>query len=747
MATNPSDLFSYKAPVSSEKENSIQMPLLAQVEGEVQKIVYTNEDESYSVVRVHDKNGSLLTLTGPLSGVFEGQGIKASGKWEKHQEYGQFLKVENFSFTLPRTKEGIEKYISSGLIHGIGPKRAKMIVSYFAEKTLDILDNYSARLSEIPGFGRKTIDSVRKSWQEQADKREVTIFFQGLGISIAYCNRIYKQFGSNALKIVKNNPYSLAEMVSGIGFIRADNIAKNLGICHNDEKRLIAGIKYTLKKLADVGHTCYPHEEFVQINADTLEITHEESRKSIADASEKGECVIDTISSNSKTGLFVFDTILRSSELQLASIIKNLLGAKSHKGIFLNNAPPSKDSAIIFNNDQNEAIDNIAKCPISIITGGPGVGKTTVVSEIIRRALCTKLKVYLTAPTGRASKRMSEATGHRAQTIHRLLKWDPITKGFIFNQNNRLKADLIVVDECSMLDMPLAFSLFKAVKTGTTIVMVGDADQLPSVGPGNVLKDLIASSICPVTFLKQIYRQAAQSKIISVAHLVNKGRMFSFDKSTDSRLSDFYWIEQDDNEKVSDLITKMVTERIPHRFGLDPIKDIQVLSPMSKGVCGTIAINEKLQKCLNQPSGSSFNYGNRFFKMGDKVMQTSNNYDKNVFNGDIGFISSIDKNDNIFMVRYDDRTVAYDFDESLELTLAYAITIHKSQGSEFPAVVIPCVMSHYIMLQRNLLYTGVSRAKKLLVLIGSKKAVSIAVSNFKCAPRFTSLYNNLLSQS
>ncbi|MEI6055235.1 MAG: ATP-dependent RecD-like DNA helicase [Lentisphaerota bacterium] len=743
MAANPSDLFSYKAPIISEKENSIQMPPLAQVEGEVQKIVYTNEDESYSVVRVHDKHGSLLTLTGPLAGVFEGQGIKASGKWEKHQEYGQYLKVENFSFTLPRTREGIEKYISSGLIHGIGPKRAKMIVAQFGEKTLDILDNYSARLSEISGFGRKTIESVRKSWQEQADKREVTIFFQGLGISLAYCTRIYKQFGSNALKIVKNNPYSLAEMVSGIGFIRADNIAKNLGICHNDEKRLIAGIKYTLRKLADVGHTCYPHEEFVQINADTLEITNEESRKSIADASDKGECVIDTIFSNSKTGLFIFDTILRNSELQLASIIKSLLGARSHKGMFLNNAPPSKDNTIIFNGDQNEAINNIAKCPISIITGGPGVGKTTVVSEIIRRALCTKLKVYLAAPTGRAAKRMSEATGYRAQTIHRLLKWEPITKGFVFNQKNKLRADLIVVDECSMLDMPLAFSLFKAIKMGTTVVLVGDADQLPSVGPGNVLKDLIASSVCPVTFLKQIYRQAAQSKIISVAHLVNKGRMFSFEKDANNRLSDFYWIEQDDNEKVSDTIIKMVTERIPQRFGLDPIKDIQVLSPMSKGVCGTIALNEKLQKSLNQNSSHSFNYGNRFFKAGDKVMQTHNNYDKNVFNGDIGFISSIDIKASIFTVKYDDRTVPYDFDESLELTLAYAVTIHKSQGSEFPAVVIPCVMSHYIMLQRNLLYTGVSRAKKLLVLIGSKKAVSIAILNFQCAPRFTCLHYHL----
>lgn len=743
MQNNSSDLFAYKAPDIPNDQNSVQMPPLAQVDGEVQRIVYTNEDESYSVIRVHDKNGLLQTLTGPLSGVFEGQGIKASGKWEKHQEYGQYLKVENFSFTLPRTKEGIEKYISSGLIHGIGPKRAKMIVEQFGEKTLDIMDNYSARLSEIPGFGRKTIESVRKSWQEQADKREVTIFFQGLGISLAYCNRIYKRFGSNALKIVKNDPYYLAEMVSGIGFIRADNIAKNLGIAHNDEKRLFAGIKYTLKKLADVGHTCYPHEEFVQINADTLDITTDESRKSIADASEKGECVIDTISSNSKTGLFVFDTVLRSSELQLASIIKNLLLVKSHKGIFLNNAPASKDNSIIFNGDQNEAINSIAKCPISIITGGPGVGKTTVVKEIIRRAMATRLKVYLTAPTGRASKRMSETTGHRAQTIHRLLKWDPIGKGFVFNQNNKLKVDLIVVDECSMLDMPLALSLFKAIKTGSTVVLVGDADQLPSVGPGNVLKDLIASSVCSVTFLKQIYRQAAQSKIISVAHLVNKGRMFSFDKDTSSRLSDFYWIEQDDNEKVSDLIIKMVTERIPQRFGLDPIRDIQVLSPMSKGVCGTIALNEKLQNSLNQPSGISFNYGNRFFKIGDKVMQTSNNYDKNVFNGDIGFISSINKDSNSFLVKYDDRIVPYDFDESLELTLAYAVTIHKSQGSEFPAVVIPCIMSHYIMLQRNLLYTGVSRAKKLLVLIGSKKAVSIAVLNFKCAPRFTSLHHHL----
>lgn len=737
MANSSSDLFSYKAPAAPE--SSSETPSLAQVEGEIHKIVFTNEDESYSVIRIRDKKGSILTLTGPLAGVFEGQGIKASGKWEKHIEHGQYLKVESFSFTLPRTKEGIEKYISSGLIHGIGPKRAKIIVSHFGEKTLDILDNYSARLSEIPGFGRKTIESIRKSWQEQSDKREVSIYFQGLGISIAYCNRIYKQFGFNSLKIVKNDPYSLADMVSGIGFIRADNIARNLGISHNDEKRLRAGIKYTLNKLSEAGHTCYPLEEFIQLNADTLGITHDESRKSIAEASEKKDCVLDSIFSNSVKGLFIFDPLLRSSELQLASIIKNLLQVKSHKGMFLNNAPVSKDNRIIFNAEQNDAINNVAHSSISIITGGPGVGKTTIVSEILRRAMSAKLKIYLAAPTGRASKRMSETTNYRAQTIHRLLKWDPVARSFVFNQNNKLKADLIVVDECSMLDMPLALSLFKAVKPGATLVLVGDADQLPSVGPGNVLKDLIASSVCPVTFLKEIYRQAAQSKIITVAHRINEGRFFSFDKNSDDRLSDFYWIEQDDTEKVSDLIVKMVTERIPARFGFDPIKDIQVLSPMTKGVCGTIAINEKLQRCLNQQSANSFNYGNRFFKIGDKVMQTSNNYDKNVFNGDIGFISSIDKNSNVFIVSYEERSVPYDFDESLELTLAYAVTIHKAQGSEFPAVVIPCVMSHYIMLQRNLLYTGVSRAKKLLVLIGTKKAVSIAISNFKCAPRFTSL--------
>ncbi|HBM15264.1 MAG TPA: ATP-dependent RecD-like DNA helicase [Lentisphaeria bacterium] len=737
------DLFSFNGQYPKPSEKEI-IPIL---EGEVQKVVYTNEDETYSVVRIKDKTSKIVTLTGPLSGVFEGQGIKASGKWDKHPEHGQFLKVENFSFTLPKTKEGIERYISSGLIYGIGQKRAKMIVSHFGEKTLDVLDSYSSRLSEIQGFGKKTIESIRKSWQEQADKREVTIYFQGLGISIAYCNRIYKRFGHNALKMVKNNPYALADMVSGIGFIRADNIAKNLGIEHNDQKRLFAGIKHTLNKLAEAGHTCYPLEDFIKINAETLQITPDESRHSIAMASEKNVCIVDSIVANSLNGLFIFDPLMRNSELQLASILKTLLRLKSHKGMFLNNIAPSDNEKMTFNSEQNEAINNIAVSPISIITGGPGVGKTTVISEIIRRAVKAKLRVYLSAPTGRASKRMSEATNFKAQTIHRLLKWDPINKEFIFNQNNKLKADLLVIDECSMLDMPLALSLFKAIRNGTTVVLVGDVNQLPSVGPGNVLKDIIVTSICPVTVLWQIYRQASTSKIISVAHQINKGKLFSFAKEDSRKLSDFYWIEQEEPEKVSELIIKMVTERIPARFGFDPIKDIQVLSPMSKGLNGTFAINEKLQKSLNHKSTVSFNYGNKFFKAGDKVMQTSNNYDKNVFNGDIGFIISINTDSRTFIVKFDDRMVSYDFEESSELNLAYAVTIHKSQGCEFPAVIIPCIMSHYIMLQRNLIYTGVTRAKKLLVLIGSKKAVSIAVSNYKSVPRYTSLHNNLMSQA
>ncbi len=737
------NLFNTNFNIASAKKEEVSG--LQKLSGEIVRVVFVSDDETYSVIRIKDKEGKKHTIVGPLGGAFEGQGIEVKGKWEEHKEHGRQFRASNFKFTLPVTSKGIEKYLSSGLIPGIGPKKAEMIVSHFKEKTLDILDNHSARLMEISGFGKKTIKTIRKAWVENAERREIDVYFQGLGISPAYCHKIYKKFGSDALNIVKNNPYRLADEVSGIGFLKADNIAKNLGIKHNDDMRLRAGVRYSLLQLSQAGHVCYPEKEFLYYTSELLEVEFSEAERGLHLACQKGKAYIDTLvlEGNSLSRL-VYDSNMLAAERELAGIIPKLIGYPHHQGAVLRKVRTRDSGNVILNKEQFKAVDNVSISPISIITGGPGVGKTTVISKIVNKAQIAGLKIALAAPTGRAAKRLSESTGFRASTIHRLLKWDPVGKTFVFNKTNKLNADVIVLDEVSMLDIQLAVAFFKAVSPGTTVVLVGDADQLPSVGPGNILHDLINSKVCPVTKLIQIYRQGADSKIIPSAHSVNSGRMIDLSPPSDpNMLYDFYWIEQEDTARTAELIVKMLAERIPKRFGFHPFKDIQILSPMTKGECGTLKLNELVQSAINPGPCPQFDAGNRIFKAGDKVMQISNNYDKKVFNGDIGFIQHINIKEKIFSVKYDETIVNYEFSETEQLKLAYAVTIHKSQGSEFPAVIVPCLTSHFIMLQRNLIYTAITRAKKLLILIGSKKALSIAINNFKREPRFSAFLPRL----
>jgi exodeoxyribonuclease V alpha subunit len=714
------------------------------LEGEISKVVYTNEEETYSVIKVNDKKGRKHTVIGPLSGAFEGQGIKIKGKWEVHPDFGKQFRAVNFKFSLPVTAKGIERYLGSGLIPGIGTKRAKLIVSYFKEKTLDILDNYSARLLEIPGFGGKTLTTVRKAWIEHAEKREIILYFQSLGITLAYCQKIYKRFGANALNVVKNNPYKLADEVFGIGFIKADTIAKLLGIKHNDEKRLTAGVRYVINQLSQSGHVCYPVDEFLNIAAETLSVELNEAERGLHLSCMAKNTVIESLSiENSEYNDFVYDSHLFFNEKKLAELIPKLVHVKTHKGKVLGKIKTT-NVKVQLNEEQFRAVNNVSNYALSIITGGPGVGKTTIIAEIVRKASVAGLKLALAAPTGKAAKRMSEATGHSASTIHRLLKWDPHTKKFVYNEDNFLNYNLIIIDEVSMIDVKLAYSLFNAIAPKTTIVLVGDIDQLPSVGPGSFLKDMISSRVCPVTKLKQIYRQSSSGSIIPNAHAVNAGKMIDLRPPGNSNiLQDFYWIEQDDPEKASEMILKMIIERIPKRFNLHPIRDIQVLTPMTKGICGTKALNDKIQAAVHQGGKAQFDFGNRSFKSGDKIMQIINNYDKNVYNGDTGFIYNIDSKNKEFTVNYDSQSVSYNYNEADQIILAYAVTIHKSQGSEFPAIIVPCLTSHFIMLQRNLLYTAITRAKKLLILIGSKKALGIAISNFRQAPRYTGFLTRL----
>ena len=703
--------------------------------GEIARVVFENEEGGFSVIRVVDAQGVEHTVVGNFTGAFEGQSLEVTGRLENHKEFGVQLRAEHFRFLLPSTREGIIKYLSSGMIDGIGPKNAENIVNYFGDKTLQILDHYSARLKEVPGIGKKRAAQISEAWKAQSSRREIFIFLQGLGISSLYCQKLYKEYGDQAAEVVKANPFRLADEIDGIGFLMADNIASALGINKVDSQRLAAGTLYTLNQLTTAGHCCYPVDEFAVKCAETLRIDAEVARKGIDEAIRQGFIRVEND--------MAYPVNLLRAETELPRYIYGLGSSRNHAGLRIAKIPPAK--GLRLSEEQTLAVERAGRYPLNIITGGPGVGKTTVIHEIVRRALAAKLKVYLAAPTGRAAKRMSEATDFPAKTIHRMLKWDPAEHKFAYNADHKLPCDLLIVDEISMLDITLALCLFRAVNFGTSLVLVGDADQLPSVGPGKVLDSFLRSGMFAVTKLTQIFRQGAGSRIIANAHRVNHGELP--EKSGDEQqLSDFYWLEQDDPEKVLDLIIRLQTERIPQRFGFDPMRDIQVLTPMNRGNCGTRSINDCLQHILNAGHKPQFKVGDRIFKAGDRVMQISNNYDKNVFNGDMGRIANIDNKDKVFSVYYgSSNVVKYEFTEVDQLTLAYAITIHKSQGSEFPVVIMPMLNQHYMMLQRNLLYTGLTRAKKLLILIGGAKAISMAVRNTRLEPRFSQLTRRLIA--
>ncbi|OGV48979.1 MAG: hypothetical protein A2X49_16415 [Lentisphaerae bacterium GWF2_52_8] len=708
--------------------------------GEVSRIVYENPDAGYLVLRLRDAQGVEHSVVGQMNGVYEGQGLEVSGVWERHKEYGRQLRASRWQAVLPATSEGIKRYLASGVVHGLGPKLAECIVAHFGVKTLEVLEQAPVRLREVPGIGKKRIETIRKAWKEQAERRGIYIFLQGLGISPAFCHRVYKAYGEAAPDKVRANPYLLAEDVHGIGFSTADRVAASLGIAKNDLHRLSAGILYSLVQLRQEGHVCYPQDKLVSYAAELLQVPPEEAEAGLKHAIENRKVILEQLPGNSEC--MSYDPSLYEAEVELPQLVGRLASVRRHKGEFLLRQRPT--GVVSFGPEQLAAVERVGHSPLSIITGGPGVGKTTVVSEIVRRANCARLKVALAAPTGRAAKRLSESCRRPAMTIHRLLKWEPVERRFVYGKDRFLPCDLLIVDEVSMLDLQLAVSLFRAIRPGTTLVLVGDADQLPSVGPGTVFSDFLRSGLFAVSRLSTIYRQGEGSKIITSAHAVNRGESPSLPQSKHpDALSDFYWIEQEDPEEVCRLILRMVKERIPARFGFDPMRDIQVLAPMNRGSCGTITLNEILQRELNPGSKPQFKYGDRTFKSGDRVMQVSNNYDKGVFNGDMGLITNVNTHERSFRVLYDDMAVDYEFADADQLSLAYAITVHKAQGSEFPALIVPILTQHYMMLQRTLLYTAMTRARRLLVLIGSRKAVAMAVRNASLAPRYSQLLQRL----
>ena len=693
------------------------------------RIRFQNPDTGFVVAEILCDDETRLPLCGVIPGCAEGQCVEADGKFEKHENFGLRFKVEEARIVPPSTIAGIERFLRYQ-ITGIGPKTAQSIVKHFGKDTIRILDMYPGRLCDVPKIGKQKAAAIAKAWKNARSHRDDMIFLQGLGLTPAYCQKLMRCYGEKTADIVRANPYKLAEDINGIGFLKADAVARELGFAADSVERMSAATVFTLNTMVGDGHVCSPRDEL-------LRRTAELTGQPVNVVARGLDAVLE------RHLLFCEDECcytpyLLTAEKRLPGIIAKLANSRNFAGKRLEKIASRGD--LVLDELQHQAINAVFSHPLTIITGGPGVGKTTVIGEIVRRAKAARVKMALAAPTGRAAKRMSESSGMEAKTLHRLLIFDPATGKFNYDRSNQLKCDLLIVDEVSMLDIILAYQLFQAIPEGCSVILVGDADQLPSVGPGRVLHDFIDSGFFHVTRLTKIFRQSSGSRIIVNAHRVNRGILPEKVSAPGNELVDFYWIEQDDPERCAGMIAKLVSERIPERFGFDPMNDIQILCPMNRGNCGTAVLNEQLSALLNKDAAKEFQFGSRVFKLGDRVMQTSNNYDKNVFNGDMGRIVEIDPARKMFIVCFENsRRVDYPFDDADQLTLAYAITVHKSQGSEFPAVVIPLLSQHYMMLQRNLLYTGMTRARKLLILIGNTKAVEMAVKNIRLRPRFSRL--------
>jgi len=726
-----------------------QTTTLADLQGQIERITFTSEETGYTVakVKVYGRQ-DMVTVIGNMINPTPGEIIKMKGEWGNHPQYGEQFKFSFCQTTVPASVHGIEKYLGSGLIKGIGPVMAKRIVKMFKEETLNIIEKETEKLTKVAGIGTKRIGMIKKAWEEQKEIREVMIFLQSHGVSSGYAAKIYKQYGNGSIKVVQENPYRLATDIYGIGFITADKIAENLGFAKDSDLRAAAGILYVLHELTDDGHVYYPYELLIGKCKEILEIDREIIVKAMGAIAVDKQIMIEDLNSDiefKENNKAVYLSGYYTAEKNLATRLKTLINApQSIRKIDAEKALGWIQEQLSINlaEKQIEAIGCASKNKVMIITGGPGTGKTTIINAVLKIFSAIKANIMLAAPTGRAAKRMSETTGHEAKTIHRLLEYNMRKGGFQKNEENPLDCQLLIVDEASMIDTLLMHHLLKAIPPTATFIMVGDINQLPSVGAGNVLKDIIDSGIAPVVQLNEIFRQAKESSIIINAHIINEGRIPNL-KSSQDKLEDFYFIEQEDPQKNLEMIINLVKERIPKRFGFDSINDIQVLSPMHRGTVGSANLNLELQKALN-PGDAGVMRGGRLFRINDKVMQIRNNYDKEVYNGDIGRITAIDPESQELKVSIDDREVVYDYSDLDELVHAYAVSIHKSQGSEYPAVVIPILTQHYVLLQRNLLYTGVTRGKKLVVIVGSKKAVAIAVKNNKTEKRYTLLMRRLI---
>jgi exodeoxyribonuclease V alpha subunit len=707
---------------------------MEQLDGVVERITFKNEENGFGVVKLKAKGFfEPVTIVGTLSGVNVGALLYLRGEWKNDGKFGKQFVVSDYVEGLPASVAGIEKYLGSGLIKGIGPVYAKKIVQQFKEDTLDIIEKAPHKLLLVEGLGQKKLECITKAWKEQKEIKNVMLFLQGQGVSSHFAVKIYKTYGDQSVQILQKNPYRLADDIWGIGFKTADTIAKKLGMKNDAPERISSGFLYTLGILSSEGHCFGTESELLEKTAQILELPKEDLGSVLAQMIEQKLVACEEEA--------IYPLSLYYSEMGVAKKVKKIMENPvpyEVGDVEASILEVEAEFGIAYDPVQKQSIQTALLNPFMVLTGGPGTGKTTTTLGIIRMFQRLGAEVLLAAPTGRAAKRMSEATGMEAKTVHRLLEYSP-KEGYKRDEQNPILCDVLIVDESSMLDVVLANHLLKAVPEKTSVIMVGDVDQLPSVGPGNVLKDLIASGVIPVVSLKTIFRQAKGSKIIVNAHLINGGNMPTL---TNEKEGDFFYMEEEDPQKALQTIRDLCVRRLPSHYGFDPIEDIQVLCPMQKGDLGARNLNEILQQALNR-SEEWIKVSGITYKLGDKVMQLKNNYDKNVFNGDIGRISYIDHEEKTLEIVYDDQAVMYDGTELDEITLAYATTVHKSQGSEYKVVVAPIAQQHYILLQRNLLYTLITRAKRLMVLVGSKKAIAMAVLNDKIAQRNTKLSKRL----
>ena len=698
----------------------------------VERITYQNPDNGYSILKVAVKGyENLVTVVGNLADANVGSVLLIDGNWKLDKRYGNQFVAEKWEETVPATVYGIEKYLGSGLIKGVGPKFAKRIVAMFGTDTISVIEDDVQRLLEVPGIGEKRVQKIAQSWERQKEIKNIMIFLQGYNVSTAFAVKIYKAYGNESIDKVKENPYRLADDIWGIGFKTADSIAQKLGFGHDDYVRCRSGIAYTLNELADEGHVFAEREQLVNKGVELLQSSPEAVKSALEQMLSDEDLILDEEA--------IYLPPFYYAEIGVTNRLSQLFASPSRQTDYptVKFDKLTRMTGVEYDEVQQQAIQQAVDTKIMVLTGGPGTGKTTTTLGIIKVLSALKLRILLAAPTGRAAKRMTETTGMESKTIHRLLEFKP-PEGYQRNEETPLDGDVLIVDEASMIDLILMNSLLKALPSHMKLILVGDIDQLPSVGAGNVLRDIIDSECFPVVRLTKIFRQAQSSAIIMNAHRINEGKSPVLDNA---RGTDFFFMEEEDPEKAAERIVGLVKDRLPGFSGM-ATSQIQVLTPMQRGVVGASNLNTMLQEALN-PGGDSLYRSGRAFRLHDKVMQIRNNYDKEVFNGDIGTIENLNLEDRELTVAFDDRNITYDSTELDELVPAYAITIHKSQGSEYPVVVMPILMTHFVMLQRNLIYTGITRAKKLLVLVGSKKAISYAVRNVTVTKRNTRLKERL----